>query len=79
MGTGCSNYPLVGDLTVTALKKPDARQYVSRAIYSGTRPISAGQVAKRIAAIKAAALKSQAKSSDDAAPVAKRAMELAGQ
>lgn len=64
MDKGNSNYRVSGDQHVSAVKRPDASRYVSRAIFSGKRPIDAGRVAKRIAAIKAAALKVKAESSE---------------
>ena len=79
MDKGHAKYAVSGDQTVSAVEKPDTSQYVSGAVFSGKRSMSAEQVAKRIAAIKAAALKSQAQSSDDDAPVSKKAPALAGQ
>ncbi|MFY9628067.1 MAG: hypothetical protein WAK03_07940, partial [Methylocystis sp.] len=76
---GHANYPISGDRTVTPIKKPDASKYVSRAIFSGKRAMDAAQVAKRIAAIKAAVAESQPTPPEEAARVTKKAPARADQ
>ena len=75
MGTGCSNYPSSGDRKVTALKKPDASQYVSRAIYPGKRPMATAQVASRIASLKTAVSKIAIQASTNEGLSGKKALE----
>lgn len=60
---------------MTALKKPDASRYVSHAIYPGKRPMSAAQVASRIASLKAAVSKIAIQASTNEGLPGKKALE----